>query len=273
MHGICEICEQEESKYCCPGCAKRTCSLKCVKEHKEKFDCKGLNGRPVTPIAQTTEKYCEDLFMKDYAFLEGISSYTDKLQLEHSNAGDPEVEIKSEDGENLNKMKEFRKIMRVGKLTEFRALPKEFTRAKRNRTRLITDEKAKNILNEEECEGEEIEAPEKKSSRSGKIAWSIDFVDYCNGSLMETIHNVPDDKEFRSIIPDRYAGRIKRSFLRNETRTRTRDDGESKWREIEMVEGKSLGKVLVGGRFFEYPQIGLELLETNDSEVDNTEIV
>lgn len=34
---LCEVCNKEESKYKCPRCFYRTCSVKCSKKHKEDF--------------------------------------------------------------------------------------------------------------------------------------------------------------------------------------------------------------------------------------------
>jgi hypothetical protein len=31
---VCEVCGSAPSKYCCPGCERRTCSLACSKKHK-----------------------------------------------------------------------------------------------------------------------------------------------------------------------------------------------------------------------------------------------
>lgn len=31
----CEICNENQSKYTCPKCLLRTCSLECIKKHKE----------------------------------------------------------------------------------------------------------------------------------------------------------------------------------------------------------------------------------------------
>jgi hypothetical protein len=39
---VCGVCGDAEAKYKCPRCAKRTCSLKCVKTHKQADDCRFL---------------------------------------------------------------------------------------------------------------------------------------------------------------------------------------------------------------------------------------
>ena len=42
---MCEQCGAEESKYTCPGCQHRTCSLACVKQHKAASGCSGKRDR------------------------------------------------------------------------------------------------------------------------------------------------------------------------------------------------------------------------------------
>lgn len=37
----CQVCKTKPSKYKCPGCCVRTCSLPCVKAHKESTGCNG----------------------------------------------------------------------------------------------------------------------------------------------------------------------------------------------------------------------------------------
>ena len=37
----CEICGQNDSKYCCPRCNLRTCCLACCKQHKTAKNCNG----------------------------------------------------------------------------------------------------------------------------------------------------------------------------------------------------------------------------------------
>lgn len=38
---ICEGCQEKPSKYKCPGCSIRSCSLPCVKAHKLSTGCNG----------------------------------------------------------------------------------------------------------------------------------------------------------------------------------------------------------------------------------------
>merc|ERR1712188_318139 len=41
----CEVCLEEPSRYTCPACKMRTCSLDCVVEHKHKTKCSGERSK------------------------------------------------------------------------------------------------------------------------------------------------------------------------------------------------------------------------------------
>uniref|UniRef100_A0A0B7BJQ3 Box C/D snoRNA protein 1 n=1 Tax=Arion vulgaris TaxID=1028688 RepID=A0A0B7BJQ3_9EUPU len=64
---LCEICQSSLSKYTCPGCGVKTCSLPCVKEHKMKLDCSG--ERDKTSFVDI-RNYSDMHLLNDYRFLE-----------------------------------------------------------------------------------------------------------------------------------------------------------------------------------------------------------
>ena len=45
QRSLCEVCAELPSKYTCPGCARRTCSLPCSKRHKAESGCTGKRDR------------------------------------------------------------------------------------------------------------------------------------------------------------------------------------------------------------------------------------
>lgn len=50
---LCEECESNLSKYKCPGCSICSCSLPCVKAHKQRTGCTGKrNQTQFVPISQ-----------------------------------------------------------------------------------------------------------------------------------------------------------------------------------------------------------------------------
>ena len=38
---ICQVCQINPHKYTCPRCAVHTCSVECVKRHKQEHECTG----------------------------------------------------------------------------------------------------------------------------------------------------------------------------------------------------------------------------------------
>lgn len=54
----CEVCNAQPSKYRCPGCQARTCSLPCVRQHKEDTGCSGKRDRlAFVPLKEFTDRH------------------------------------------------------------------------------------------------------------------------------------------------------------------------------------------------------------------------
>jgi len=70
----CEICLEEQSKYTCPGCTMRTCSLDCVLTHKEKTGCSGQ--RNTTSFVARTD-FNNIHLLNDYRLLEEATRIAD----------------------------------------------------------------------------------------------------------------------------------------------------------------------------------------------------
>ncbi|XP_057793923.1 uncharacterized protein LOC131010429 [Salvia miltiorrhiza] len=74
---LCEECNINASKYKCPGCSRRTCSLTCVNSHKQRTACSGR--RPLTnfiPISQ----FDDNQLVSDYNMLEDVKRVADSAQ-------------------------------------------------------------------------------------------------------------------------------------------------------------------------------------------------
>ncbi|KAF5189523.1 Box C/D snoRNA protein [Thalictrum thalictroides] len=64
---LCEECSINPSKYRCPGCSIRSCSLACVNSHKTRTCCSGKRPRTqFVPLSQ----FDENLLISDYNLLE-----------------------------------------------------------------------------------------------------------------------------------------------------------------------------------------------------------
>ncbi|XP_038063845.1 box C/D snoRNA protein 1-like [Patiria miniata] len=65
----CEVCEQVQPKYKCPGCNVKTCSLHCVKKHKTARGCNGVRDKTTyVSIKGFTDQH----LLSDYRFLEDV---------------------------------------------------------------------------------------------------------------------------------------------------------------------------------------------------------
>ncbi|XP_003744671.1 box C/D snoRNA protein 1 [Galendromus occidentalis] len=119
----CSIC-QKSAKYRCPRCALRTCSVDCVRSHKEASGCSGLRDRTAyVPLSKFTEM---DL-QSDYRLLEETAnvidgSIRDKIVKPHRGPVLPQNLI------NLQKLAW--KSSRIG----LQFLPEMFSKRKMNRT-------------------------------------------------------------------------------------------------------------------------------------------
>ena len=220
--------------------------MKCVKEHKIEYDCDGLKGIPTAPVAgDGAEKYTEALFMKDYNFLENVSTYAGALEREREREQTTMNKMEQVSESRKKKILEFKRIQKVGKLAELRLLPCEFSRSRKNRTHLVMAESKES--ERDDVPDDEDMIPEQKSSRKGKISWTVDFVDHDTDTLIETKFDIDDSTPLRDLIP----ANVKTVYLKNETRVK----GTGKWKEVEGE--RTLAQVLVGARVFEYPILAL----------------
>lgn len=87
---LCEICHKVPFKYKCPGCARRTCSLACSKQHKITFDCSGKAYDPLKYVSHKEIQNADDekhesnhLIQRDFNFLTGMKR---KLKLDQHDA-------------------------------------------------------------------------------------------------------------------------------------------------------------------------------------------
>ena len=66
---LCAVCNKEESKYTCPRCSIRTCSLPCSTAHKAATSCSGVRDKAkYVPLNQ----YNWGKMADDYTFLEQV---------------------------------------------------------------------------------------------------------------------------------------------------------------------------------------------------------
>ncbi|XP_010729260.1 box C/D snoRNA protein 1 [Larimichthys crocea] len=70
----CGVCGSQEAKYTCPACLAHSCSLLCVKKHKEDSGCSGIRNKTAF---LTLSHFDEMALLSDYRFLEDTGRFAD----------------------------------------------------------------------------------------------------------------------------------------------------------------------------------------------------
>ncbi|KAI9311696.1 hypothetical protein BX666DRAFT_1994556 [Dichotomocladium elegans] len=73
---LCQVCNTQVSKYTCPRCQMRTCSVACVKQHKQDNNCSGERSKTHF-VAR--DQYNYSTMMSDYVYLEDVGRQSDTL--------------------------------------------------------------------------------------------------------------------------------------------------------------------------------------------------
>ncbi|KAL5760561.1 hypothetical protein ACOSQ2_019399 [Xanthoceras sorbifolium] len=74
---LCEECKEKTSKYRCPGCSIQTCSLPCVKSHKQRTGCSGK--RSLTHFVPLS-RFDDTILLSDYNLLEETKRVADSAE-------------------------------------------------------------------------------------------------------------------------------------------------------------------------------------------------
>ncbi|KAJ0836831.1 putative Zinc finger, HIT-type [Helianthus annuus] len=74
----CDECKANEFKYKCPGCSVRSCSLPCVKAHKQRTGCTGKRQQ-LTEFVPLS-KFDDNLLLSDYNMLEDVKRIADSAK-------------------------------------------------------------------------------------------------------------------------------------------------------------------------------------------------
>ncbi|KAK7364255.1 hypothetical protein VNO80_12779 [Phaseolus coccineus] len=81
---LCEECKSNPWKYTCPGCSLHSCSLPCVKSHKERTGCSGKRNQTLfVPLS----KFDDDILLSDYNLLEEVKRVAESAQRMRSKLG------------------------------------------------------------------------------------------------------------------------------------------------------------------------------------------
>lgn len=119
---LCEICNSDESKYKCPKCLCRTCSLPCVKQHRVSGNCNGVRCKTAFVAIKD---FNENHMLSDYRMLEEISRACDNSERSRM-AQEPERKMMKSMKIQKNKARRME--------VNLKFLPVSFTRRKINST-------------------------------------------------------------------------------------------------------------------------------------------
>uniref|UniRef100_A0A4W6FNP2 Box C/D snoRNA protein 1 n=1 Tax=Lates calcarifer TaxID=8187 RepID=A0A4W6FNP2_LATCA len=123
----CGVCGSEEAKYRCPGCLTHSCSMLCVKKHKDDSGCSGVRDK--TAFVRLSQ-FDEMALLSDYRFLEDTGRFADGTTRD-SLIRAPRTTMKA---------KKLAASARKMNIT-LRLLPITFTKSKENSTFFHTKEK------------------------------------------------------------------------------------------------------------------------------------
>ncbi|KAL1022766.1 hypothetical protein UPYG_G00032020 [Umbra pygmaea] len=122
----CGVCGYEEAKYRCPGCLKHSCSLACVKKHKEQSGCSGLRDKTAYVALS---KMDEMNLLSDYRFLEDTGRMADSAN-RNALVHRPHINFKAK-----------RLTAQARRLNiTLKFLPNHFTKSRENSTICLTKE-------------------------------------------------------------------------------------------------------------------------------------
>ncbi|KAM4628577.1 box C/D snoRNA protein 1 [Polymixia lowei] len=123
----CSVCGSEEAKYRCPACLKHSCSLPCVKNHKDVSGCSGVRDK--TAFVALSQ-FDEMNLLNDYRFLEDTGRLADGATRD-TLVRTPRVTVKAKKlAANARKMN-----------ITLRFLPVTFTKSRENSTIFLAKER------------------------------------------------------------------------------------------------------------------------------------
>ncbi|XP_040896161.1 box C/D snoRNA protein 1 [Toxotes jaculatrix] len=123
----CGVCGSEEAKYRCPACLTHSCSLLCVKKHKEDSECTGVRDKTAYV---SLSQFDEMALLSDYRFLEDTGRFADGTTRDNLIRA-PRTSVKAKRlAANARKMN-----------ITLRFLPTTFTKSRENSTFFLAKEK------------------------------------------------------------------------------------------------------------------------------------
>lgn len=210
----CQICKKE-SKYRCPRCHCRTCSLECCLQHKSESDCDGKRDRVAyVPLHEFTDS----TLTSDYYFLEDAIAKRERgknlvkdmgLPVESRGSRVRKRDDESDESEQLHPLSRL-KLETIGTDTNHiesnitaQTERREVGQYPKHKQKLI--EKAKEngvnlLLMPPGMQRHIINKSTKYDAKSGKIFWKVELIFHCENEKKLILHleKVPHDEDLKS---------------------------------------------------------------------------
>ncbi|KAH7397091.1 hypothetical protein BKA66DRAFT_566229 [Pyrenochaeta sp. MPI-SDFR-AT-0127] len=143
LSDLCSICNSNPSKYRCPGCAARTCSLPCYKRHQAWAQCSGQ--RDPTKFVKKSQLVTPAGIDHDFNFLAGIERNLEKAERV---VGATDVGASSDAQPKSRSQQagiQYNRLEQAARVKIIRA-PKGLSRQKENKSHPSSTKKAKNNI-------------------------------------------------------------------------------------------------------------------------------
>ncbi|KAF1831885.1 HIT finger domain-containing protein [Decorospora gaudefroyi] len=191
LNELCSICNTNKSKYRCPACSARTCSLPCYKRHQQWAQCSGQ--RDPTKFMKKSQLVTPAGIDHDFNFLSGVERNLEKAEKVASTAfaGAPsEAKSKSQ-----RAGVQFSKLEAAAGVNIIRA-PQGLSRQKENKSHLSSTKRARQ-----------------------NAVWTIEWFDHIGQRVLTETSSTQHIKDAQPFVRHGTGGKAKKRKLNTEEPT------------------------------------------------------
>lgn len=208
----CQICKKE-SKYRCPRCHCRTCSLECCLKHKSESDCNGKRDRVAyVPLYE----FNDSTLTSDFYFLEDAIAKRERgrnlvkdmgLQFETRGNRARKRDDESDESATLHPMSRLKLDIAGSDMHRSQSDSRNLGQYPKHKQKLVEKAKESGIILLLMPPGMQRHITNKSTKydpKSGKLFWKVEFVFHCeNGKkLILYLEKVPNDENLKSRLQD-----------------------------------------------------------------------
>lgn len=208
----CQICKKE-SKYRCPRCHCRTCSLECCLKHKSESDCNGKRDRVAyVPL----HEFNDSTLTSDFYFLEDAIAKRERgrnlvkdmgLQFETRGNRARKRDDESDESATLHPMSRLKLDIAGSDIHQSQSDSRNLGQYPKHKQKLVEKAKENGIILLLMPPGMQRHITNKSTKydpKSGKLFWKVEFVFHCENGKKLILHleKVPNDEDVTSRLQD-----------------------------------------------------------------------